>query len=322
MALNSNLRGLDFWRLADELSVIDAAFLTLMLEPGDFQLVSPASPMTSQIRQTSGWGGYDGVERIEFDDGTMGINPSEFRAVFKALRAAILSDKLRAKIGNLGRHPDYCWFGSEYFPVDPNDDESALDFGFVLSWGDPTLFSNSDSILSGRRLGGEGKLYVLKEPDWYHTSVGLEDLQDWFKSRGVAPLFFFPEGVADGFRDKNHARYSPKLATAVAAWEHVNRPGKNKSVKQTLADWTVSNGVNFGLGNDDGAVSATVAEEIAKIANWHTSGGATPTHTEVDETDGGVPYPVQNFEEVLAIDLQNGASGNPSLRDIDDEPPF
>ncbi|QFT59507.1 hypothetical protein FIU94_11800 [Sulfitobacter sp. THAF37] len=321
MALKSNFEGLDFWRLADELSVIDAAFLTLMLEPGDFELLSPNSPMASQIRQNSGWGKYDNTERVDLEEG-IGIAASEFRAVFKAIRSAILSDKLPARVVNLGRSPGYSWYGDMYLPIPGDESERTLYYSYTFYSGRTSIFSNSDSVLTDKDTDEERKIYIVKEPDWHQTTVELDALCAWFKSRGVAPLFFFPEGIPDGFRDKDHARYSAKLATAVAAWETIPRPAKNKSVKQTLTDWIISNGVRFGLGNEDGTVSATVAEEVAKIANWNTSGGATPTYTELDDTKGSANAEVRNFAEVPQPERHEYASGSAPRRDLDDDIPF
>ena len=110
MSYDNQLSEFDFWRLADELSVVDAAFLTMMADPGDFELVTRDSPLTSQIKQIGGFEQIDGFdkysfERLQTDFDIVIVNPSQFRAIFKALRNAIVSNKLKAKITNLARCP-------------------------------------------------------------------------------------------------------------------------------------------------------------------------------------------------------------------------
>ena len=317
MALKNTFTGLDYWRLADELSVVDASFLTIGIEPGHYSLLNPKSPMTSNISKDAGYSETD--ETFQDNDGHVWLVPSQFRAVFKALRNAILSNKLKARVVNLGREPEHSGgYNNESYMIPADADEEERHYGFALSRGVPTLFCNVDSILSTNGPLEDRKLYILKEPDWLQTTVEMDDLKKWFKLRGVAPAFFFPNGVADGFKDKDHPRYSPKLATAVAAWETVNQPAKNKSAKQTLTDWIIGNGVGFELGNDEGVVSPTVAEEVAKVANWNTSGGANPTNYELGGPDASDTDEVQNFEE---FPRENPYEGE-QIGDPDDGIPF
>lgn len=320
MALKNTFSGLDYWRLADEISVVDASFLTIGLEPGNYRLSAPDYPLTSNITKDGGYGSDD--ETFKDPDGFVYLAPAHFRAVFKALRNAILSDKLKAKIVNLGREPDYGGgYNGHSYRIPPDGDEEERHYGFAVSRGIPTVYSNADSIYDTNRPGEDRVIYVLKEPDWSQTTIEVEDLKRWFNSRGVAPAFFFPEGIADGFRDKQHPRYSPKLATAVAAWETVKRPAKNKSAKATLTDWITGNGVRFNLSNEDGVVSPTVAEEVAKIANWNTGGGANPTNPELEEADPETTDEIQNFQEVPPTTPKNPYYGE-KVDDTDDGIPF
>lgn len=314
--------GLDYWKLADELSVIDASFLTLGVDPGHYRLEDVGNPIESQIVQVANFED-DRFNRQQDDLGSVVIDASHFRAVFKAIRSAILSNKLRAKISNWARHPEYTFFGSDTVQISEGPNEDVRNYGFALSRGVPTLFSNADSIHSiSSRSAEDRKLYILKEPDWTNTSVEVDELKRWYLYKGVTPGFFFPSGVAEGFRDKTHKRYSAKLATAVEAWEAVDRPAKNKSVKASLIDWVMGNGVRFGLGNDEGTVSPTAAEEVAKIANWQTGGGANRTYTEDDLTLDDVPKEIQNFTEVTE-DSRGYSTGYDTPNKVDDdEVPF
>jgi hypothetical protein len=319
------LSDFDYWRLADELSVVDAAFLTMMADPGDFELVSPDAPLSSQIRQIGGFEyvgdahKYD-FERVESDLDTVLINPAKFRAIFKALRNAIIADKLKARITNLARTPNQTQYEDRWVDYPPDEGEEVRNYGFALSRGIPTVYSNSDSILCAGP-NADRKLYILTEPDWHLTTIEVEDLREWFRSKEIAPPFFFPRETVKGYMDKSNPRYSPKLATAIAAWETVKSPGNRQSVKQTLKSWIISNGVNFGLGNKSGVVSDHVAEEVAIIANWRTGGGATPTPSGAEELDSGVAPEVQNFDKVEFDQLGYGGPYTSSSED-DPEIPF
>ena len=295
----STFSGLDYWRLADELSVIDASFLTMLADPGHFALQDPRNPGNSIIFQIAGWSDSQLDRAGEDDEGRILVDGSKFRAVFKALRNAILANKLQAKITNWARHPEREYYGDYTGEIPANTDEDTRNYGFALSRGIPTVFSNADSITDLSKDPWDRKLFILKEPDWGNTTVEVDELKSWFLARGVAPHFFFPEGVAESFRDRSHPRFSPKLATALAAWEAVRKPSKNKSVKQSLVDWIISNGVGYGLGNADGVVTPTAADEIAKIANWQTSGGATPTYVEDVDNVEAASKGIQNFEQVI-----------------------
>lgn len=304
MALKQLFNGLDYWRLADEVSVIDATFLTIGIEPGHYSLVNPDNPLSSNIRKEAGYTDED--DTYQNRDGYVWISPANFRAVFKALRNAILSNKLQAKIVNRGRKPDYqSGYDNSYYRVPLDGEEDELHYELTVSRAASTVYSNSDSILSSDARPEDGVIYILKEPDWEQTTIEIDDLKRWFSARGVAPQFFFPQGVADGFRDRSHPRYSAKLATAVAAWEAVKAPAKNKSPKQTLTDWIIGNGVRFELSNEDGVVSPSVAEEVAKVANWKTGGGANPTNPDLEEPSTVDEVDVQNFERVSPSSSKN-----------------
>jgi hypothetical protein len=298
------LSGLDYWRLSDELSVVDIAFLTLNMDPGCFELVDLTDPEKSKIVRIGGFEDWETRALHNGDIDEVIVQPNQFRAVFKALRNAIIGNKVRANVVTRAREPSYVFEGEvEPYDTGENAGEESLNYGFIVSRGTPTLFSNSVNIQNTSATSSEGQvIYLLKEPDWNVTSIEVDCVKEWYSSRGFFPAFFFPKGNAEGFRDSNNSRYSAKLATAISAWEAVKKPNKNKSPKQSLTDWIVSNGVQFGLGNDDGVVSPTVAEEIAKVANWQTSGGATRTIQLDDDNQKENLGPIGNFKEVEDLD--------------------
>ena len=299
------LSRLDYWRLSDELSVVDVAFLTLNMDPGCFELVDLTDPAKSKIVRIGDLEDWESRALYNGDIEEVIVQPNQFRAVFKALRNAIIGNKVRANVVTHAREPNYVSEG-DFEPYDTGEKagEESLNYGFIVSRGTPTLFSNSVNIQNTSATSSEGQvIYLLKEPDWNVTSIAVDCVKEWYSSRGFFPVFFFPKGNAEGFRDSNNARYSAKLATAISAWEAVKKPNKNKSPKQSLTDWIVSNGVQFGLGNDDGVVSPTVAEEIAKVANWQTSGGATRTIQIDDNNQKENLGPIGNFKEVEDFDV-------------------
>ena len=113
------------------------------------------------------------------------------------------------------------------------------------------------------------------------TVVKVDDLRQWLKGRGFKTGFFFPQaGDTPVFLDKTHKNYAPKLAAAIAAWEVVSAAPeltKGTTVKKALLKWLRKNADRFGLTKDDGNPNEQGIEEIAKIANWDTKGGAPRT---------------------------------------------
>ena len=146
-----------------------------------------------------------------------------------------------------------------------------------------------DNSRTGRRLrvdadfeaaiGGTGEeLFHMNTNCWLST-VERDSLTEWLGNRGINSGFFFPEKPATNapeYLDPNHPRYAPKLAAAVRAWEATTDP-KGKSPKQALDKWLREHGAGYGLTDDEGKAKESVIEEISKIANWNTLGGAPKT---------------------------------------------
>jgi hypothetical protein len=112
------------------------------------------------------------------------------------------------------------------------------------------------------------------------SSVDVDSLRSWLKSRGVHSGFFFPVASdKPDYLDQTHPRYAPKLAAAVNAWLEVGSSSANsgKSVKQSLMKWLRENASLYKLSDDDGKPNETGIEECAKVANWQDKGGAPKT---------------------------------------------
>ena len=202
---------MDYWRLCDELSVVQAALLIAGVDPSVFV----------------------DVMRWQEDE-----RPENFSAAFTALTNAILGDRLSATIRTVV--------------------EKKWDITAEASYDDDT-----------------------DEPDWQKTTILVEDLKTWLKGRGFKTGFFFPQADdTPDFLDQGHKNYAPKLAAAIRAWQAVNADQeliKGKTVKQALLKWLSKNADQFGLTKDDGSPNEQGIEEIAKISNWATKGGAPKT---------------------------------------------
>lgn len=199
---------LDYWRLCDELSVVQAALLIIGADPAEFSHV------------------MDWEEHKR---------PENFSAALAALSHAVRGGRLPATIRTI----------------------------FESSWD-----STAEMMVD----------WDTGEPDCKKTTVLIEDLQTWLRSRGVKTGFFFPQsGDTPDFLDPSHKNYSPKLAAAIGAWQAVNADQdlmRGKTVKQALLTWLRKNAGQFGLTKDDGNPNEQGIEEISKISNWDTKGGA------------------------------------------------
>ncbi len=292
-----------YWKLCDELSVVDAAILIIGENPS---------------QNVEVWDYKDNV-RIYDKHGVPKTKQRrdyvELKPVMAALRTAILGNRLRAKISYPARgvkhdKPDLSILGEPVYHTVKLElgehQEERVEFDHLVRCqsGEGRLHVGGPIDV----VKGADELWVIKEPNWEQTTVEVDDLKHWLSGRGIRPRFFFPNSTTGGFDDKNGPRYSPKLACAVAAWQAVLRQQKNKSVKESLALWVQANGVQFGLGDESGLVPKKALDEISTVANWNTRGGATPTYI---EDEAPVPEAVDNFDSAV--------QGN---EDDDDEIPF
>jgi hypothetical protein len=191
---------LDYWRLCDELSVVQAALLVVGEDPAQHQ---------------------DNVDNPDWG------RPSGYDAAKAALINAIQGKRIAAKVIESGESEDFT------------------------------------------------------TPDWHRTTIMVEALRTWLTSRGITTGFFFSRQVDEpAYLSHSHPSYSPKLAAAIVAWEAVaTNPElrRGKSVKQALAVWLRQHANEFGLTREDGNPNEQGIEDVAKIANWDTKGGAPKT---------------------------------------------
>ena len=119
------------------------------------------------------------------------------------------------------------------------------------------------------------------------SRVVVSSLIKWLEERGFeTEAFVLPKEKPKGFRDPEHPRYSPKLMAVVEAWEsYDSETNESGTPKQRLMKWLRLNASRFGLTDDDGKPSENVIEELAKVANWATAGGAPKTKPEQSVPD-------------------------------------
>jgi hypothetical protein len=217
------MEALDYWRLCDELSVIQAALLIVGVDPA-----------TSQ----------DWILEWEAHR-----RPDGFDAAFAALKHAIMAGRLQATVRR-----------------------RAKEIGWTEDLEIEDKFSRDEN----------GDLFAYKTtPDWSLTTIALEDLRAWLSGRGIRTSFFFTdETELEAYLNPANEHYSPKLAAAICAWEAVNLDPsslRGKTVKQASAIWLRRNADRYGLTKEDGSPNEQGIEEVSKIANWDTKGGAPKT---------------------------------------------
>jgi len=269
------LSKMDYWRLAGELSVIDAVILITGNDPSQMHdLYQHEDVDEYELVQTTGYEGFD--------------------ATFKALRNAIFSNRLRATLAF--KADNLAGLGDRRPAISALVRAAGLDLKVTSSWKLNTFRDAAD-------------LLVTEEPDWQETTVDVDDLKTWLAGKGLYPEFFFSGDRAEGFRDKKHHRYSPKLACAVAAWEAVETSKPNMSPKATIEEWVRANAATYEMVGSDGLPTNQAVDQVSSVVNWATGGGANPTSspTRMEEAECGETE-IQNFH---AVHLDDEADEDP-----------
>lgn len=209
---------LDYWRLCDELTVIQASLLIVGEDPGD----------TSE----------EYVLEWEYHN-----RPKGFNAVYAALKSAISSKRINAKIIHSVEQVESSYDGdhrSDWIREStPNWLLTTIEVHDLKNW----------LLHRGIKTG-------------FFFPQGIEDRN---------------------YLDPNNPFYAPKLAAAVKSWEEItanNRLLSNKTPKQALEKWLRENASAYGLSKDDGTHNQQGIDQIAKVANWKPEGGASKTPTQ------------------------------------------
>lgn len=164
------------------------------------------------------------------------------------------------------------------------DPSHYQEFDGEQPWKSPTGYDAAKTALLAAYRGKQLPAYPVEINGRFSeckTRIKVEDLRAWLKSKGTTTGFFFSrlQGGPD-YLSQLHPNYSPKLAAAVEVWRAVSADQelrRGKSVKQALVIWLRQHATEFGLTKEDGGPNEQGIEEIAKIANWDTKGGAPRT---------------------------------------------
>lgn len=226
---------MDYWRLCDELSVIQAALLIVGRDPGN------------DAPYVEGW---------EHEH-----RPTGYEAAKSAIKNAIISGRLKAKVRRT------VWergWNEEPAAGELHGNVAAM----IFEKGAANMHEISQK---GNSIAQRGVIY-RPEPDWSISTVNVDDLKDWLSSKGFKSGFFFPDAPdAPDYLDKTHPRHAPKLAAAVRAWMAIDDPN-GRSPKQALLKWLREHAAEFGLTDDEGNPNEQGIEECAR--RWRTGSRA------------------------------------------------
>lgn len=232
---------LDYWRLCEELNIVQAALLVV---GEDASIAEYAEDWDAQNRPK----GYEAAKT----------------AICSGLKNFVsygneLDEYVVQTNGLPIDHPS---------ELDTNEYLSSL-FNRSISG---TLVPQSDFDMNGNEIG-----FIKDTIDVYKSMVNAESLKQWLRYKGFTTGFFFPEQVETmDFLDPLNPRYAPKLAATVRAWQAVTDAGK-RSPKQALDKWLREHAAEFNLTNDEGKPIEQVITDCSKVANWKQTGGAPKT---------------------------------------------
>ena len=238
---------MDYWRLCEELNIVQAAMLVVGEDPTCAEYVE-------------GW--------------DVDTRPKGYEAVKAAICGALKNFVLYTKeLAELESKNTYLREEYRNAPDMVYENEGSLTALYRRSV-EGNLVPKTDYDFNGNAVGWlEGTIEL------YESTVKVESLKQWLSLKGISTGFFFPEPVTTlDFLDPLNNRYAPKLAAAVKAWQAVTDPGR-KSPKQALDKWLREHAAEYGLTNDEGKPIETAIEECSKVANWNQTGGAPKTPT-------------------------------------------
>lgn len=118
---------------------------------------------------------------------------------------------------------------------------------------------------------------LVDELNIFLTKVSEQSILKFLNGKPIKSQFFSNDPNGANQFDESGEFYSPKLAAANEAWKAVTteKHRLNRCTpKQALEKWLEENASRYGLLNSDGSFNKNGIEEVAKIANWKTKGGA------------------------------------------------
>ncbi|WP_191569511.1 hypothetical protein [Paracoccus yeei] len=242
---------LGLWRLVSDLTIEDAAILIAGGDPSEVDHEDDTFGMQHEVKRTTGHPGF----------------LATFTSLKSAIRKGYLSAHLASRADDGG--PYSTRLGADVWMLS-RDEVSALRQRLT---NDPFVDFHPD--------GAHDSQFRL-EPDWTRTTVDVEDLKVWLRSRGFTTGFFFPperqtESASDIFMDPTHEHFSAELALAVAAWRGLASEQRfPRGSKAAIEGWIAGNPDAW---RGDGDLSTKAKERIVTLVNWRKSGGAPSTGT-------------------------------------------
>lgn len=180
---------------------------------------------------------------------------------------------------------------------DPTDTVWEYDIPGYVPWVAAIVAAAEEGIIKGvgkfkSVMRADGTFSPCDETDPLTSTVQVTSLKLWLSAKGQRPAVFFPEvtestnapPAVPPYLNKEHPRFAPKLAAAIAAWEAMNDPDNLKASmapRQALVAWLNQNAALLGLVDQNGRPNKLAIKEISKIANWNTQGGAPRTGAKI-----------------------------------------
>jgi hypothetical protein len=239
---------LDYWRLCEELTVIQAALLVVGEAPNH----------------------HNEIEKMEVDQRPMGYEAAK-TAIIHALKKRIDYETAHLEIEVLNTRI-------------PNEQElqyvESLRIGSIQGNRVPEY----EYDINGNRCGAIEGSFDLACSTVRVASL-KRWLRDRGFTTG---FFFPAKSDTPDYLNPKHPRYAPKLAAAISAWLAVGDENlrRGKSAKSAMSLWLTTNYRTLGLihkrDNEKnktkvGDINKLAIQEAAKIANWEDEGGSPKT---------------------------------------------
>lgn len=196
--------------------------------------------------------------------------PDGFDAIYSGIMQAIINKKLKATI----RYSAYEQYG---YIREPSENERSD----IIS-----KFSFREDSLNNEITRAD--IIYQPEPNWFTTTIYIEDLKQWLLSRNfTSSKFFFGEKKSNepDYMNTQHPRYSARLAAAVKVWQAMEDEEllSGKGVIDAMKDWLGSRYRELGLIYDN-KCSQKAVENCATVANWSKGGAPTTPEKAIPPT--------------------------------------
>ena len=180
--------------------------------------------------------------------------PNGFRPAFDAMTSAIKSGRLKATICHNVYIADKDIYGITY----PSINQSSI-----------------EAIFQGKEQ--EETVNVDLEPNWSKSTVAVDDLKQWLKSKGVTTGFFFPDADFSSQADfDTSAINAPELKIAFETWRKLqdknNWPDSYRGEKGTERVSTPKQAILGWLQQNHTDLANEAVDRISKVVDWDRSG--------------------------------------------------